>query len=114
MEKYSYFIVDILFLGPALFYAFLKFRKVVRKNILFIIFSFFFGFFGFWVVDPVAISWGAWGYDVHKTLGVMLPGGSVIEELLWALLVAPLLGILVSVFAEREEKGKSFVNFFKR
>lgn len=113
MEKYKYILFDLIFFLPPILFVIVRYKKLLAKNLGVLFFAGFFGIVGFFIVDPFAVIWGAWGYNYKTTLGVILPGGAVIEEIIWALFVSILLGCFVIVSAEREDKQNKKKNFLK-
>lgn len=107
MEKYRYILFDLVSFIPITFYIVLGHKKVLRKNLGVLLFAIFFGIAGFFIVDIPAVVWGAWGYNYQYTLNILLPGSTLIEELIWAIFVAFLLGCFVVISAEREDRSRT-------
>lgn len=84
-----------------------RFWKIVKKEKFFIIYAGIFGFLIFFIIDPAATNWGAWGFDYSKTLGIYFRL-SVVEELIWAMLVSMIGAVAVAIAASKEEKGEKF------
>ena len=106
MGKWTYTLLNFLFFVPVLWYAWTKHRVVIKREKKLIIISAIFGLVLFFLVDPIATYWGAWNYDYSQTFNVRL-GYSVIEELIWAVLVSTIMGIAVAVGADREDSKRS-------
>lgn len=113
MDKYTYLILNILFFTPIVIWIFLHYKKYMMRYKKLLFMSLIFGIVQFFLVDPVAIIWGAWGYDYSKTLGITMIGNTVIEEFLWFVLLCVCMALITAVLAEKEEKKKTFKSFFK-
>lgn len=110
IESYTYLLLNLFFIGIPIFLVTRKYyKKLIKQGKLFFL-TLVFAVIGYFVVDPLATSWGAWNYHFEKTLGILI-GTSVIETLMWAVAIAVLFTILVSVLAEKEEKKKPFWPF---
>lgn len=110
-NSWTYMVLNARFFAPVFVILFLFFNKTIAKNIRLIKWSIVFAVVAFFIVDPFATSWGAWGYDYSKTLGIGF-GKSVIEELVWAILVCIVLAIVVAFCADKEEKKKPFLKWW--
>ncbi len=106
--KLTYTLLNIKFFAPVYFVLLVIYWREVKRNITFIKWSIVFAIIAFFLVDPLATAWNAWGYDYNKTLGITI-GKSVIEELIWFILVCIILAIVVSICAEKEEKKKKII-----
>ncbi|MCL4387481.1 hypothetical protein M1307_03780 [Patescibacteria group bacterium] len=89
-----------------------KRKKLLTKNRKTITVASILGFLSFFLVDPVATHWGAWGFDYTKTLGINF-GKSVIEELIWNILVFNILALVVISAAEKEEKKEPLISILR-
>ena len=105
MNKYTFLILNLIFYAPIIVLLFVRKRKEIKKYKKLIFYAALFGFFGYFLVEPLAVFWGAWGYDYSKTLGIKI-GGSVIENLMWAVLLAPVVALTVAIWSDREKKKK--------
>lgn len=105
MGKWTYVLLNLVFFFPVLFLIWFRYAGVVWRERRFVIYAGLFGFVIFFIIDPVATYWGAWGFDYTKTLGIRF-GFSVLEELVWAMLVSIIVAIAISVAAPREEGKK--------
>ena len=63
------------------------------------------------ITDFVGLKWHTWEYSYDKTLHIFY-FGSLFELILWGVLFALAIGLIVAVFAEKEEKKKPFKPFF--
>ena len=61
--------------------------------------------------DAYGISWHSWEYTYSETLNIQI-GGAVLETVIWGILLLFSVGMIVAVFAEKEEKKESFKPFF--
>ncbi len=100
MDKYTYLILDALFFIPFILLWILLFRKIILTGLKFIFISGLLGGIVFFVIDLPATLWGAWTTNYEKTLGPMF-ATSVIEELIWAILVFMSVAIMIEVLLER-------------
>ncbi len=79
--------------------VFVIWRRTILARLEFILLSGLIGGVMFFIIDLPATSWGAWSTNYAKTLGPMF-GWSVLEELIWAILVfisaAAMIEVLVS------------------
>jgi lycopene cyclase domain-containing protein len=107
MTKWTYTILNIVFFAPIILLIYKRYWATVKKEKKFIILSAILGFIIFFIIDPIATHWGAWGFDYRKTLGIYF-GLSVIEELIWAMLVSMITATAIAVAANKEEQGKKF------
>lgn len=107
MGKWTYVTLNILFFTPVLVLVWKKYRRTIMEEKRFLVIAGLFGFCIFFIIDPLATYWGAWGFDYTKTLGIRF-GFSVIEELVWAMLVSTIVALAVSVGARKEENGERF------
>jgi len=103
MGKWTYTLLNFLFFVPVLWYAWSKYKVIIRKERKFIFITALCGLILFFLVDPVATSWGAWSYDYSQTFNVRI-GYSVVEELVWAVLLSTVMGIAVAVGANHDER----------
>lgn len=115
MHKWTYTILNIVFFVPVIILIWVKYRRIIYKNKLLILLAGLFGFVSFFIVDPIATKWGAWSFDYSQTLGIFI-GKSVLEELIWIVLVCMVLAVAVARAAEKEESGSHFriSDLFKR
>jgi uncharacterized membrane protein len=113
MLNFTYLKLNLVTFLPPIVCVFFYFYKDITKNFKFIALSAFLGAVYFFIVDPFATVWGAWQFNYDRTIGINF-GPSVVEELMWAILVFFVVGILVSVMGSAEEKNKSFKKLFKK
>jgi len=104
MDKWTYTILDIIFFAP-LIIPVLIYRKLILKRWKFILASGLFGFL-FFIIDLPATKWGAWQFDYSKTLGPIF-GKSVIEELIWTILVCMTVALMIEIFINKSMKEKT-------
>ena len=103
---YLYLIVK--YFTPLFLLSFLFYSKLIFKNINFIFASILFAIIGFFIIDPLATYWNAWGFNYDKTLNIRICNTSVIEELIWAILLCSFVAIVVSVCINKLENNKPF------
>lgn len=92
-------------------YLFLAYYHKITKSTLF--WGFLAGAIYFFAVDPFAVVWKAWQFDSKKTLTPFF-GPTLVEELVWSVLVFGFTALLVKILSEAEEKGIKFKNLLKK
>ncbi len=102
MDKWTYFILDALFFTPVIILWFILFRKVIFAHWKFILISGALGGLLFFIIDIRAVMLGAWSMNYVKTFGPIL-GPSVIEELIWMILVFMIVATLIEVYILRKQ-----------
>ncbi len=102
-----YLLLNGIFFSVSCLFFFLRYPKEIKKSFKLVLAGSIFGFLGYFLTELPATYWGAWTYYRNSVLGIYI-GKSVIETLLWAVLLGAIMGVAVSVFASREEKGKGF------
>lgn len=103
MTKYTYLILNILFFLPNFIIIFLFFKKVIMARLKFILLSGLLGLVWFFIIDPPATSWGAWTMNYSKSVGIRF-GNSVVEELIWAILVCMSVASMIEIYLYRKNK----------
>lgn len=111
MTKFLYLILDVVFFTPLLAVLYMRFRRLLLKKRKFLLVSGFLGILLFFIVDPIAIYWGAWGYDYEKTLGVKLSYG-VLEEMVFGILATMTVAAAICILEDTYQKGKSLRETF--
>lgn len=111
MNHFSYLFLDLIIGIPAVIIFFVLHKKQILKNKFFFVTAILGGIIMYFLIDPIGVAWQAWGYHADKILDIYPIGGSVLEELFLSILDVILVSIVVLVFAEREEKKKSFWPF---
>ena len=107
MLKWTHTILNIIFFVPVIVFAFYRYKKIISRNKKFLISAALIGATLFFIVEPFATGWGAWSFDYNQTLGIKI-GSSLIEEVIWGILVSTIVALAVLVGAEKEEKGEAF------
>lgn len=107
MSHYVYLLLNVIFFGIAFAFLRLRYKKELKKSFKLVIAGVIFAFVGYFITELPATYWGAWAYYSNSVLGIFI-GKSVIETLIWAIVLGAMLGMAVSVFASREEKKKGF------
>ncbi len=107
MVNYMYLLLNVIFFVAAFAFLFVRYPKEIKKSFKLAVAGSIFGFLGYFLTELPATYWGAWAYYRNSVVGIYI-GKSVIETLLWAVLLGVIVGVAVSVFASREEKGKGF------
>lgn len=110
LGKYTFLTFDICFsIIPILFAVFrhrkavVKYRKLFYRSLLTAPF--------YAILTDVGTYFHAWRYSYNETLGITI-FGSVLETDIWAVILVFSLCLIVAVFAEKEEKKKSFKPYF--
>lgn len=101
MAKYTYLILDAIFFLPLMSLSLLMYWRTLRARWKFIFTAGLLGALLFCIVDPAALTWGAWTMNYTKTLGPVL-GPSVCEELIWAILVCMNVAIMIEIGLKKE------------
>ncbi len=96
MDKYTYLILDGLFFLPLMSVTFFLYGRTLKKRWKFICIAGLLGAIWFFIVDPLALTWGAWTMDYTKTVGIRF-GPSVVEEFIWGILVCMNVAILIEI-----------------
>lgn len=96
MGKYTYLILDVLFFVPLMSVTLFLYWRLLKKRWKFICAAGILGAICFFIVDPAALLWGAWTMDYSKTIGITF-GPSVVEELIWGILVCMNAAILIEI-----------------
>lgn len=110
MERFEYTAFNILFsLAPAIL-LFFRHRKQIKKYRVFVFVAVRIGICWAIAGDVVGAGWGAWEYTPTKVLGVGL-GKGVIETFVWGGILFAIFAAIIIIFAEKEEKKKSFWPF---
>ncbi|HEX7042833.1 MAG TPA: hypothetical protein VF189_06280 [Patescibacteria group bacterium] len=107
MEKFLYFAYNIFIFTPVFAILFKFYKKHITKHLSFILVAIIIGFLYGQVTDSMGIMWQAWIYDPHKTLG-FFGLGEDIDTIIFGIGVSSFFAIMVTVFAQKEEKKKSF------
>lgn len=81
----------------------LRYKDIIFARIKFILLSGLLGGVLFFIIDLPATRWGAWSMNYEKTIGPMF-GGSVVEELIWVILVMIIIASMVEVFLAKIDK----------
>ncbi len=96
MLNIKYFLPILVVLG-------LFFHNTIRRRWKFIVIAGWVGFFLFFAIDPLATHWEAWSFDYSQTLNIRF-GKSVLEELVWGILVMMISAAAVAILMERKTK----------
>lgn len=110
MEQLTFLILNSIFFLPAAVFLIYRHGKIIFQYKKFLLATAILGILCFVVLEQIAVTWGAWGYDNQKTLGIYL-GVSVIEMLIWTILVPLIVASVVIISAIKEEKGESLFPF---
>lgn len=103
MNKWLYTILNIIFFLPIIIvFWFGVYRRIFFKKLKFFLISGLLGVVYFFIVDLPAMAWRAWEFDYSKTLGVAF-GKSVVEELVWVVLVFMTVAVIIEVLMERNK-----------
>ncbi len=109
MGKLTYIITLAVSFSPLVSWVLIRQYKTIIKNLRFVVVSTLLGVPFFFILEPIAVYWRAWGYNPEKTLGIN-PAGGTIETLIFTILGCFLTSVAVSALAAREEKGKPFLS----
>lgn len=111
-DKFLLSLLNILFFSPVLLVLFKK-RETIKPYKGLVLFGAFLGLIAYFIGETLFMYWKAYWYDFDKTLGIRI-GDSVLEILIWSILVPTVVAVVVVSCAEREEKKESiFTSFFK-
>jgi|SRR3989344_2831647 len=103
MDKWSYTILNLIFFLPFIVvFWFGIYSKLFSQKLRFVLISGFLGLVYFFIVDLPATSWGAWTIDYSKTLNMRF-GNSVLEELIWTILVFMMIAFVLEILLKRKE-----------
>lgn len=90
----------IFFLPIIIIFWFGIYRKVFFKQWKFMLISAIAGIIYFFIVDLSATTWKAWEFDYARTLNITI-GDSVIEELVWVILVFVTVALIIEIILEK-------------
>ena len=103
MDKWTYTILNIWFFVPSIvFFWFGIYRKLFFKRWKFMLISGLVGVGYFFAVDVPATALKAWEFGYSKTLGISV-GTSVLEELIWMILVFMTVALIIEVLIEKRK-----------
>lgn len=112
MEKYSYLIIDVVFLSPLIICSYACVRSDYKRYKRGLIGAFFLSILFFLLVDPLALMWRNWQYNPHKIIGIFLFYHTTIEEFIWGVILLTTLSVMVTFWADIIDKRKTVLDGF--
>ena len=110
-SKYLFLLFDALFGIVPIGFMLTRHRKTAWKYRKLIFWSILISIPASIITDFFGVRGHAWQYSYNKSLQIFI-FGSLFELILWGIFFALAIGLIVAVFAEKEEKNKSFWPFF--
>lgn len=107
MEHFAYLIFTLATSGIFILVLMKVFWKKIKKHLFFLFLANCIAILFAAVGDSIGSEWGAWTYNTQKSLGSIFPSATF-ETVLTGIAMATVYGILILVFADREEKKKPF------
>jgi hypothetical protein len=107
-DRSFYVFLMLKYYTPIFLVAILIYWKKIFRIRKYLLFVALFAIIAFFIVDPIATYWEAWGFDYDMTLNIRILGNSVLEELVWAILLCLFVGIVISVWKDKVDNQRPF------
>lgn len=108
MDKFTLIKLEIIIFFPIIAILFIKYRGILARFKKLLVLGALTGLPLYFIGELAFMYWKTYFYNYDKTLGIIIRG-SVIEILIWCILVTFITSAAVIIAADKEETRKPFL-----